>query len=170
MVVIVLGVSGAGKTEIGQRLASALHWPFYDADDFHPLENIEKMRQGTPLTDADRHIWLETLGQLIDDLNTTGQSAVMACSALKQSYRDRLRHHDPSLQFVYLKGSYELIYQRLARRKNHFMKANLLMSQFETLEEPVDAIAIAIDQSPEQIVEQIWQNLAPALPKSQTFE
>src|SRR5215471_14278653 len=116
MVIILMGVSGSGKTTIGQLLAQSLTWTFYDGDDFHPRENIDKMRQGIPLTDNDRDAWLRTLQQLIDTLFHQNQSAVLACSALKQTYRDRLQRHTTDVRFVYLKGDLALIRQRLANR------------------------------------------------------
>jgi gluconokinase len=155
MIIILMGVSGSGKTTIGRLLAQGLSWPFSDGDDFHPQANIDKMKTGIPLTDDDRDVWLATLRQHIDTLVHGHRSAVLACSALKQKYRDRLGGDQPEVRFVYLKGDYELIRRRLLARRGHFMPAGLLKSQFQTLEEPADAPAIDIAQTPEAAVEQI---------------
>ncbi len=155
MVIILMGVSGSGKTTIGQLLAQSLGWTFYDGDDFHPQANIEKMRQGTPLTDDDRASWLAALQQLIDHLLQNDRSAVLACSALKQVYRRRLQRHPENVRFVYLKGDYDLIRQRLTARQRHFMRPGLLGSQFATLEEPQEVLTVDIAQSPEAIVNTI---------------
>jgi len=159
MVIILMGVSGSGKTTIGQLLAQHLGWTFYDGDDFHPQGNIDKMRQGIPLTDDDRDSWLTALQQLIDSLLHQNQPAVLACSALKQTYRSRLQRNQTDVRFVYLKGDLDLIRQRLTARQGHFMHADLLGSQFATLEEPQDVITIDIDQPPEAIVARIRQSL-----------
>lgn len=158
-VVILIGVSGSGKTRIGQLLATNLNWPFYDGDDFHPKANVEKMSRGIPLTDEDRASWLTTLEHLIRDLTAEGRSAVLSCSALKQTYRDRLVGNRDDVVLVYLKGDYDLVRHRLLERKDHFMKANLLASQFDTLEEPVDVLAVDSAQEPEVIVNEIKQRL-----------
>lgn len=158
MVVIVMGVSGAGKTLIGQKLALHLSVPFYDADNFHPEDNIRKMHEGVPLTDVDRKPWLEFLGKNIQEWNH-GQGAVLACSALKKIYRDQLRAVSAEVIFVYLKGVKSLIAERLEHRKGHFFDPSLLDSQFETLEEPPDAITITIDRTPEDIVKAIIREL-----------
>lgn len=154
-VIIVMGVSGSGKSTVGQRLAAELGWPFYEGDDFHPPANVDNMRQGIPLTDDDRAPWLMALRRLIDGVLAAGQSAVIACSALKQAYRDRLAGPHREVQFVYLKGSFTLIRQRMLERQGHFMPAGLLASQFDTLEEPEDALTIDIAQEPQVIVAQI---------------
>lgn len=158
--IVMMGVSGSGKTQIGQQLAAELDWKFFDADDFHSPEHINKMRHGMALTDADRDPWLKTLQALIERLIEQNQSAVLACSALKQSYRDRLCIH-PSVKIVYLKGSYDLIQQRLNRRTDHYMSADLLSSQFEILEEPQDALVVDVSQPPEAIVAIIKRQLQP---------
>jgi len=152
MIVILIGVSGSGKTTIGQLLAEDLGWRFYEGDDFHPQANIDKMRQGTPLTDVDRAPWLTALNRLIRDLVREGRSAVVACSALKQTYRDRLLRDTQGVCVVYLKGDYDLIQKRLQERPGHFMKANLLASQFDALEEPEGVLAVDTTQEPETIV------------------
>ncbi len=159
-IIMLMGVSGVGKTTIGQALAQELGWPFYDADDFHPTANVEKMRQGQPLTDDDRHPWLATLHQHIAQLIHAKQAAVVTCSALKQSYRNILAEGQADkLRWVYLKGNYALIQQRLAARAHHFMKADLLASQFATLEEPAGAVVIEVNESPEVIVRRIKAKL-----------
>lgn len=158
-VVILMGVSGSGKTRIGQLLAKELNWLFYDGDDFHPKVNVEKMSRGIALTDEDRASWLTALEQLIQDLIGERQSAVIACSALKQTYRDRLLKDRNDVVLVYLKGDYGLTRERLLSRKSHFMKADLLASQFDTLEEPKGVLAVDSAQEPEVIVNQIKQRL-----------
>lgn len=158
MLIILMGVSGSGKTTIGRLLARDLGWPFHDGDDFHPQANIDKMRQGIPLTDDDRDAWLTALRQQIDTFIDTRQSAVLACSALKRTYRERL--HRPEVRFIYLKGDFALIRQRLLARQGHFMAADLLASQFATLEEPQGVPAIDIAQTPETIVAAIKRILA----------
>ena len=155
MVIIMMGVSGSGKTAIGQLLAKELGWQFYDGDDFHPQANVDKMRQGIALTDEDRAPWLSALHNLIQECLRTETSAVVACSALKQVYRDHLQNGATGVHFVYLKGDYELIQQRLRARSGHFMNADLLYSQFTTLEEPDGVLTIDVIHSPQMIVQQI---------------
>jgi gluconokinase len=140
VIVIVMGVSGAGKSTIGAALAAELGWRFIDADDHHPPANVGKMAAGMPLTDADRAPWLEALNLLLKK----EQNAVLACSALKQSYRDRLTAGIPAFALVYLQGSFDLINARLAGRRHRYMPAALLKSQFETLEPPEKAIAVDV--------------------------
>ena len=152
MVIILMGVSGSGKTTIGRLLAQSLDWTFYDGDDFHPPANVEKMRQGVPLTDEDRDSWLAALQQLIETILHQHRSAVLACSALKQGYRQRLQCDREEVRFVYLKGDYDLIRKRLDVRQGHFMRADLLRSQFATLEEPHDVLTIDVAQLPQAIV------------------
>ena len=161
-IVILMGVSGAGKTSIGQRLATNLNWPFFDGDDFHPKANIEKMRRGIALTDEDRDAWLTALEHLIRDLTAGDRSAVITCSALKQTYRDRLVENRNDVVLVYLKGSYDLTRQRLLEREAHFMKADLLASQFDTLEEPEGVLSVDITRAPDTIVHEIKQHLGLA--------
>ncbi len=146
-----MGVSGSGKTTIGMLLAQDLGWPFYDGDDFHPAANVAKMSQGIALTDDDRDAWLAALRQLIERLLRERQSAIIACSALKQAYRVRLQGFESAVQFVYLKGNYDLIQSRLQKRHGHFMKADLLQSQFETLEEPENILTVDVAQEPAKI-------------------
>jgi gluconokinase len=156
MIVVLMGVSGSGKSTVGKVLAGKLGWAFVDADDFHPAANVEKMRRGEPLTDEDRQPWLWALRQRIDAACESGEDLVLACSALKHSYRDYLRADVPAcVRYVYLEGSEELIRQRLAGRKGHFMPPGLLHSQFEALEPPQDAVRIDVRPAPEVIAEQI---------------
>ena len=158
MVIIVMGVSGSGKTHIGKMLAKALGLPFYDADDFHPEANVAKMHQGEALTDTDRSPWLSTLALYIQQWNQT-QGAVLACSALKESYRILLSHdYTAAVRFVYLHGTKELILSRMHDRQ-HFFPPGLLNSQFHDLEEPQQAIWISIDQTPKDIVDEMVQKL-----------
>ena len=152
-----MGVSGSGKTTIGQLLAKNLHWQFYDGDHFHRKANDDKMGQGIALTDEDRASWIESVRNLIEDLIRQRQAAVITCSALKQPYRNRLVGNRNEVVFVYLKGSYDLTRQRLLSRKDHFMKADLLPSQFATLEEPKGVLTIDVAQDPDVIVEKIKQ-------------
>src|SRR5712691_1968377 len=149
-----MGVSGAGKTTVGTMLASQLGWEFADADDYHPAANVEKMRTGIPLPDADRAPWLESLRSLIAAWMTAGKSAVLACSALKQAYRDRLMVGE-SVRVVYLKADRELLRERLLLRRGHYMKEGMLESQIETLEEPADAIVLDARLSVEDIVREV---------------
>lgn len=141
---IVMGVSGCGKTSVGEALAKELGWNFYDADDFHPPENVTKMANGIPLNDSDRAPWLATLHDLISSSLTRNQPGVLACSALKESYRQQLLEGNPNVQIVYLKGSYDMIWSRMEKRTDHYMKPHMLKSQFNTLEEPTDALAVNI--------------------------
>ncbi len=155
MIVVLMGVSGTGKTAVGKLLSERLGWPLFDADDFHPPANIEKMRSGMPLADDDRWPWLDRLNGLLKDKELHGESALLACSALKQKYRDRLAAGCSDLRWVHLKGSFELIESRIKARKGHYMKAGLLESQFAALEEPVDAITADISAAPEAIADAV---------------
>lgn len=158
MILIVMGVTGCGKTSVGMLLARRLGWQFADADDFHSAANKDKMHRGIPLTDADRWPWLDAIHDKLTQSAREKQNLVLACSALKQSYRDRLAG-GLSVQFIYLKGSYELIRQRLAERKGHFADEHILAGQFADLEEPMDAIVIDITPPVESIVEEICRRL-----------
>jgi gluconokinase len=159
MVIVLMGVSGAGKTTVGLMLADQLGWEFHDADDLHSAENKRKMAHGTALSDADREPWLAKIRDLIATCLANGIDAVLACSALKQSYRDRITIDPARVKVVYLKGTEELIAQRIAHRSAHFMPADLLESQIETLEEPRDGIVVEISATPESIVRDIRDRL-----------
>jgi gluconokinase len=158
MIVILMGVTASGKTTVGRMLAAQLGYQFYDADDFHPRANIDKMRRGIPLNDADRLPWLETLRDLVRRCLTEHREAVLACSALKDAYRQYLLI-DPQVTLVYLKAGQDLIHQRLLQRQGHFMNPALLESQFAALEEPKQAIEIDASLSPEEIVGAIRHQL-----------
>lgn len=160
MIIIVMGVSGCGKTTVGEKLVASLGWEFGDADDFHPRENIEKMRRGMALDDTDRLPWLQKMQDVIKQRLSENRNLVLTCSALKASYRQILLVNRESVKLVYLKGSFKLIEQRLKQRQNHFMDEKLLKSQFDTLEEPADAIVVDISQSIEIIVKEIIEKLS----------
>ena len=156
-----MGVSGSGKTTIGKLLSTKLKLPFYDADDYHSTANIKKMRAGFPLEDNDRWPWLDELGKQIKRWESTG-GAVLACSALKKIYRERLTTiPKENIQLIYLSGSFNLIKERINSRKNHFFDDKLLQSQFDALEIPKDAFQVSIEETPEQIVRQIINHLIP---------
>ena len=153
---IVMGVSGSGKSTIAAKLAERIGWRCEDGDRFHPASNIAKMKAGHPLTDEDRWPWLQAIADEIDRLCAAGEHAVIACSALKRSYRDVLVHGRNDVRIVYLNGTQELIAGRLARRKGHFMPPGLLASQFKTLEPPdidENPVTVSIDASVEEIVD-----------------
>lgn len=152
MIIILMGVSGSGKTTIGQMLAHDLGCPFRDADEFHPPANIEKMSRSIPLTDEDRAAWLDALHDAIHQTLQNGEQAVFSCSALKQRYRDRLLRDNDGARLVYLKGDYNLILNRLQARRGHFFKPELLASQFADLEEPGNVLTVDISPPPEAVV------------------
>ncbi len=158
MVLIMMGVTGSGKTTIGQLLARQLNWKFYDADDFHPPANVAKMHAGMALTDEDRQPWLESLHQLVKGLLEKKTNGVLACSALRETYREYLCI-DNQVKLIYLKGDFRLIQERLRKRRHHFMNPDLLQSQFDTLEEPQHGIIINIASPPKIIVKNIRAEL-----------
>jgi gluconokinase len=161
MIIVLMGVSGSGKTTVGEMLAQALGWTFLDADAYHPAANVAKMHQGIPLTDADRRPWLNALRRRIDTAAAGGENVVLACSALKHAYQEYLQAHAPSaVRYVWLSGTEELIRERLARRTRHFMNPNLLHSQFETLEPPEHAVTVDVTPSPRDIAETIRRRLS----------
>jgi gluconokinase len=157
--IVLMGVSGSGKTRVGKKLAEELGWDFYDGDEFHPQANIEKMSHGIPLTDADRWPWLDRLNQQILECLENCWPGVLACSALKQSYRERLLKNTSRTALVYLRGDFQLINQRMQQRHGHYMQAGMLQSQFEALEEPTKGLAVDIDMEPDIIVTEIIQRL-----------
>ncbi|MBI5712566.1 MAG: gluconokinase [Chloroflexi bacterium] len=157
MFIIVMGVSGVGKTTIGTALAKDLGWSFADADELHPPANIEKMSRGIPLNDDDRQPWLQAIRAYMIERMSRGESGVVTCSALKQKYRNVLQVND-QVKFVYLKGDYDLILKRMQAR-NHFMKPEMLKSQFEALEEPNEAVVVSVKKKVEEIVKIVKQEL-----------
>ena len=159
MVILIMGVSGSGKSTIGRRLADELGWQFADADDFHPPRNREKMHRGQPLSEADRRPWLDTLRRIIQRWLREDRPAVLGCSALKASYRRRLLVDPARMRLVYLRGTFRVIQSRLKRRKHHFMPAALLKSQFATLQEPTRAMIVDVTASPRTIVHRIRTEL-----------
>jgi gluconokinase/6-phosphogluconolactonase len=165
MVAVVMGVTGSGKTTVAKLLAERLGWQFQEGDALHPPANVEKMSAGIPLTDADRLPWLRKIAETIDGWRARGESGVVTCSALKRSYRDIIVGDRPDVRLVYLKGSHDLIRQRMAARHGHFMPSSLLDSQFATLEEPSpdeNAIVVDIGGEPEEIVREIANRLGVA--------
>ena len=154
LIYIVMGVSGCGKSTIGKLLASKLNIPFFDGDDFHPEANVQKMASGLPLNDEDRKGWLQKLNKI--SIENIASGAVIACSALKETYRNTLKQNlEKQMVFVYLKGTFEEIHARLKKRQDHYMPIELLKSQFETLEAPADAIHVSINHSPDEIISEI---------------
>ncbi|PYX04789.1 MAG: gluconate kinase [Acidobacteria bacterium] len=158
MIILVMGVVGAGKTTIGSLLAQQLGWEFVDADSFHSAENVEKIRQGIALSDADRAPWLRAIRDAILKWIAERKDVVLACSALKKSYREELVV-GPAVKLVYLKGSRDLILSRLRARHGHFATERLLASQIETLEEPQDAVSVDVSGTPEEVVAEIRAKL-----------
>lgn len=167
MILVLMGVSGSGKTTVGQILSGKLGWPLLDADEFHSAANIEKMSNGIPLEDADRWPWLDRMNAALRAREARGESVLLACSALKQAYRDRISRSVAEMRWIYLKGGFELIRKRLEARKGHYMKAGLLESQFATLEEPKDALGVDIADTADSIANSILHRLQ-ALPVRNT--
>ena len=163
--ILVMGVSGSGKTTVGERLAKRLGWTFVEGDRLHPDANVEKMRQGIPLTDADRWPWLDRIGEELKEWGRLGRSGVLTCSALKRAYRDHIRRARPDVRFVYLKGSEALIQDRVGARHHEYMPGSLLHSQFEALEEPAPdegVVTVEARESVETEVTEIVAALGPA--------
>ncbi len=170
---IVMGVSGSGKSTIAGKLAERLHWACEDGDRFHPKRNVEKMSAGLPLTDEDRRPWLQAIADEVDRVCKDGEHAVIACSALKRAYRETLVHGREDVRIVYLKGSCDLIAKRLKLRKGHFMPPTLLESQFKTLEPPgsdENPIVVDIDASVDAIVDHITEKLALDRPSQVAYQ
>ena len=159
MIILLMGVAGTGKTTIGKKLADQLGWSFRDGDDFHPGSNIAKMSAGTPLDDADRAPWLAAIRQHIDHCAAHRVSAVVTCSALKEKYRAVLLQDASGVRLVHLAGSFHLINERLRARERHFMKPDMLRSQFEALEVPAGAIVVNVERSPEAVADEIRERL-----------
>jgi gluconokinase len=160
VIIVVMGVSGSGKSTVGKILAQQLGWTFIEGDDFHPPANVDKMRGGVPLNDDDRRPWLDAIHRRLEDAIKQNENVVLACSALKHSYQHYLsQFSSSSVRYVYLSGSEELIRSRLAQRTGHFMNPGLLHSQFEALEPPEDALQLDISATPEAIVGAIRQQL-----------
>ncbi len=161
MLLLLMGVTASGKTTVGHLLAERLGWPFYDGDDFHPPANVEKMRHGIPLTDEDRAPWLATLHQLLAQTEQRGESAILACSALKSAYRHVLAEGLQTLRVIYLQGDPKTLQARLDRRVGHFMPRTMLPSQMAALEEPPDALVVNAALPAHVIVQQILDAVAP---------
>ena len=155
MIILIMGVAGSGKTTIGRLLAEELHWPYFEADDFHPAANKEKMGRGMPLDDNDREPWLAAIRQAIDECAGQGRNAVFSCSALKEKYRRLLADGRTEVRLVFLTGSRELLRERLEGRAGHYMKPGMLDSQLAILEPPADALTLDVGQSPEMLVKTI---------------
>lgn len=158
MIIILMGVSGSGKTTVGQKLAHDLAWEFVEGDDYHPKTNIEKMARGEPLDDSDRAPWLAALRQIITAHIEAREDAILACSALKRAYRAELKV-GPEVKIVYLKGIASVLHARLEGRKGHYMKPNMLRSQLEVLQEPTDALTVDASETVDEIVTKIRRGL-----------
>jgi gluconokinase len=158
-VIVLMGVSGSGKSTIGQQLADRLRWPFFDGDDFHPAENVAKMSEGIPLDDSDRRPWLQAMHDKLAELLAQGSPAVLAASLLKQEYRDLVLNGLQDAQLVYLKADPRVIDERLSKRQGHFFKSRLLTSQLEILEEPANASVVSVDAPTASIVADVMTSL-----------
>lgn len=163
MIVVIMGVAGCGKTTVGRMLAARQGWEFIDADDHHPPANIDKMSHGIPLQDEDRWPWLDRLNALLRAAHARGDCCVLACSALKQRYRERLARGMAEVRWIHLTGSFDLLLARLQQRQGHYMKAGMLRSQFEALEAPEDALTLDITPAPEALSEAAarWLSACP---------
>lgn len=159
VIIVVMGVSGTGKTTLGQALAARLGWAFVEADDYHPPSNVEKMRSGQALDEKDRGPWLKAVNARVRSLDALGEDAVLACSALKRTHREQLEAGVDDIRFVYLDGDPELIDTRLRKRQAHFMPASLLGTQLKTLEPPSDALTVSIALPTRRQVESVVQHL-----------
>lgn len=161
--VILIGVSGSGKSTIGKRLSNRLGWEFVEGDDIHPPENVRKMASGIPLNDQDRLPWLRSINALLMEKQAGGESTIVSCSALKRKYRQLLAQGVENLIFVYLEGDYDTIFNRMQSRDPHYMKADMLRSQFEALESPEssEALKVSIEQPVERIVKEILREVKP---------
>ena len=163
LAIVVMGVSGCGKTTVASRLARRLQWDFVEADTFHPAANIEKMRAGVPLGDDDRWPWLDAIAAWIDAARAKGRPCIVACSALKRSYRERLAHGHSDVRFVYLRGAFETVAVRLADRSEHYMPLSLLQSQYQALEEPgadENPVVLSIESPVDSLVDEIVATLS----------
>ncbi|HEY9718944.1 MAG TPA: gluconokinase [Trichormus sp.] len=165
-VVVIMGVSGSGKSTIGTMLAQSLGWDYLEGDSFHSAANVEKMTAGIPLTDEDRAPWLKAIGDAVQALRQDGRCVVLACSALKHSYRELLRIDPDTVAFVYLQADFALLQKRLNDRRGHFMKVDMLASQLETLEPPGDALYVQAADPPDQLIGEIKDKLALAAAKN----
>jgi len=163
MVILLMGTTGAGKTTVGKLLAARLGWTFLDADDFHPQANVEKMKHGIPLTDADRLPWLEAIHTELVRLSAAGDNVVLACSALKQSYRDQLSA-GLEMPIVYLRGSYDEMRRHIERRHGHFAGESILAGQFADLQEPQDALVLDVSRTPDELAAAVIARLNLAQP------
>ena len=159
MIILIMGVAGSGKTTIGRLLAQELQWPYFEADDFHPAANKEKMGRGVPLDDNDREPWLAAIRQAIDECVAQHRSAVFSCSALKEIYRHQLTAGRKEIRLVFLTGSRDLLRERLEGRAGHYMKTGMLDSQLAILEPPADALTLEVNQQPGELVQEIRRHL-----------
>lgn len=154
-ILLITGVAGSGKSTLGQRAAAQLHWPYFEADDFHSPANRNKMERGIPLTDEDRAPWLDAIRSAMNAVRARGERAVFTCSALKQSYRDHLIGNANDVTVVFLTADFETILQRVSRRQGHFMKAEMVRSQFEALEPPRDALTLDVREPPDVLLQKL---------------